>query len=50
MCSLERETGIFFDAKHFEIMVLGGKFDEAEKYLSGFTNMHDNLDSTKIFF
>ncbi|KAL9400379.1 hypothetical protein Peur_009340 [Populus x canadensis] len=48
--ALERETGIFFDAKHFEIMVLGGKFDEAEKYLSGFTNMHDNLDSTKIFF
>ncbi|XP_034916282.1 protein TOPLESS [Populus alba] len=48
--ALERETGIFFDAKHFEIMVLGGKFDEAEKYISGFTDMHENLDSTRIFF
>ncbi|CAK7353788.1 unnamed protein product [Dovyalis caffra] len=48
--ALERETGIFFDAKHFEIMVLQGKLDEAESYISGFTNVHENLDSTRIFF
>lgn len=50
MCSLERESGLFFDMKHFEDMVLAGKLDEAEKYLSGFTQVHENMLSTKTYF
>ncbi|EEF46925.1 topless-related protein 2 [Ricinus communis] len=48
--SLERESGCIFDMKYFEVMVLEGELDEAEKYLSGFIRIHDNLDSTRIFF
>ncbi|KDO36576.1 hypothetical protein CISIN_1g034603mg [Citrus sinensis] len=36
--------------KHFEDMVLAGKLDEAEKYLSGFTQVHENMLSTKTYF
>ncbi|GAY45903.1 hypothetical protein CUMW_092910 [Citrus unshiu] len=48
--SLERESGLLFDMKHFEDMVLAGKLDEAEKYLSGFTQVHENMLSTKTYF
>ncbi|GLU01279.1 hypothetical protein SLE2022_185910 [Rubroshorea leprosula] len=47
---LEKESGVFFNMKHFEELVMGGKWDEAEKYLSGFTKMEDNRHSMKIFF
>jgi len=47
---LERESGLYFDMEHFEDMVLSGKWDEVEKYLSGFTKVEDNAHSTKIFF
>jgi hypothetical protein len=47
---LERESGLYFDMEHFEDMILNGKWDEVEKYLSGFTKVEDNAHSTKIFF
>ncbi|XP_054793941.1 protein TOPLESS-like isoform X1 [Prosopis cineraria] len=47
---LERESGCYFDVKHFEDMVLAGKFDDAETYLSCFTTVDDNRYSTKIYF
>ena len=30
--------------------MLNGGFDEAEEYLYGFTDVHDNMYSTKIIF
>ena len=47
---LEKESGIYFNLKYFEELLLDGKFDEAESYLSGFTKLEDNKHSTKIFF
>ena len=47
---LEQESGLFFNAKYFEELVLGGDWDEVEKYLSGFTKVDDNRYSMKIFF
>jgi len=47
---LERESGLYFDIEHFEDTILKGKWDEAEKYLSGFTKVEDNPNSTKIYF
>ncbi|GMY29240.1 protein TOPLESS-like [Fagus crenata] len=47
---LQRESGFYFDMKYFEDMVLSGKWDETERYLSGFTNFSDNRHSTKIYF
>ncbi|KAJ1413162.1 WD40-repeat-containing domain superfamily [Sesbania bispinosa] len=34
---LERESRLYFDIKYFEEMVLAGKWDDIEYYLSGFT-------------
>ncbi|TKY58121.1 Topless-related protein 1 [Spatholobus suberectus] len=39
-----RESGLYFDLKYFEDMVLEGNWDEAENYLSGFTKHHQNPD------
>ena len=50
MFRLERETGLFFNMRHFEEMVLCGNWCEAEKYLSGFTKLGDDAYSTKIYF
>lgn len=50
MYRLERESGLYFDMNYFEEMVHGGKWDEAERYLSGFTKLDDNKYSTKIYF
>ncbi|MQM23618.1 hypothetical protein Taro_056685 [Colocasia esculenta] len=47
---LEQEFGFFFNMKYFEEMVLGGEWEEVEKYLSGFTKVDDNRYSMKIFF
>ncbi|CAL5358908.1 protein TOPLESS-like isoform X1 [Camellia sinensis] len=47
---LEHETGVFFDMEYFEDMVLFGNWDEAEKYLSGFTRLEDDKYSRKIYF
>ncbi|TKY74752.1 Topless-related protein 1 [Spatholobus suberectus] len=47
---LERESGFYFDMKYFEDMLLTGKWDDAESYLSGFTRVDDNRHSTKIYF
>ncbi|XP_022732514.1 protein TPR3-like isoform X2 [Durio zibethinus] len=46
----ERESGCYFDMEFFEDMVLNAKWDKVEKYLSGFTNVKDNVYSTKIYF
>ncbi|CAL8105676.1 unnamed protein product [Prunus armeniaca] len=35
---------------YFEDTVLSGKWDEAERYLSGFMKFDDNRYSTKIYF
>nr|GLL35209.1 hypothetical protein TSUD_194820 [Ipomoea trifida] len=49
--SLERESRVFFDLKYFEEKVIQGKWDELEKYLSGFVKFDDNnLLSNKLFF
>ncbi|KAL5853179.1 hypothetical protein ACOSQ3_008297 [Xanthoceras sorbifolium] len=47
---LERETGLYFDMKFFEEMVLDGNWEEVERYLSSFTKVDDNRYSTKIYF
>ncbi|KAK8914551.1 Topless-related protein 1 [Platanthera zijinensis] len=47
---LEQESGFFFNMKHFEESVLGGEWEEVERYLSGFTKVDDNRYSMKIFF
>jgi len=44
------ESGLFFDMRYFEDLVLKGKWDEAEKYLLGFTKVKDNDYSIKIYF
>jgi hypothetical protein len=50
MYRLERESGFYFDMKYFEDLVLGGEWDEAERYFSGFTSASDNKHSTKVYF
>nr|XP_043628394.1 topless-related protein 4-like [Erigeron canadensis] len=47
---LEHESGFFFNMRYFEEMVMNGKWDDVEKYLSGFTKVEDNRYSMKIFF
>ncbi|KAG8381732.1 hypothetical protein BUALT_Bualt05G0003200 [Buddleja alternifolia] len=47
---LEQESGYFFDLKYFENLILNGKWEEVEKYLSRFTGVNDNYHSTKIYF
>ncbi|XP_070669772.1 topless-related protein 1 isoform X1 [Malus domestica] len=47
---LEQESGLYFDMKYFEELVLEGKWDEVERYLLGFTKIDDNRYSMKIFF
>nr|GME12792.1 topless-related protein 2 [Ipomoea batatas] len=48
--SLERESRVFFDLWYFEEKVIQGKWDELDKYLSGFVKFDDNLLSNKLFF
>ncbi|KAK8975889.1 hypothetical protein V6N11_057726 [Hibiscus sabdariffa] len=47
---LEQESGCYFDMVFFEDLVLNGKWEMVEKYLSGFTSVSDNKYSTKIYF
>lgn len=47
---LEQESGFFFNMKYFEDQVVGGEWEEVERYLSGFTKVDDNRYSMKIFF
>ncbi|XP_050219850.1 protein TPR3-like [Mercurialis annua] len=47
--TLEHESGIYFNLKYFEEIIQKGNWNEAEKYLSGFTKFNDNMQSTKIF-
>ncbi|KAK8697340.1 hypothetical protein V6N13_113492 [Hibiscus sabdariffa] len=47
---LEQESGFFFNLRYFEDIVINGEWDEAEKYLLGFTKVDDNRYSMKIFF
>ncbi|XP_021275783.1 topless-related protein 1-like isoform X1 [Herrania umbratica] len=47
---LEKESGVFFSMKYFQDLVLGGQFDEAEQYLSGFTKVDSNNFSRKTYF
>ncbi|KAK4600687.1 hypothetical protein RGQ29_010368 [Quercus rubra] len=43
--TLERESGFYIDLKYLEDMVLRGKWDETERYLSGFTHFSRNTIS-----
>ncbi|KAL3746525.1 hypothetical protein ACJRO7_015478 [Eucalyptus globulus] len=47
---LERESGVYFDWDYMEELILEGRWEEAEKYLSGFTQLEDNRFSMKIYF
>ncbi|XP_068484124.1 topless-related protein 1-like isoform X1 [Phaseolus vulgaris] len=47
---LECESGLYFNMKYFEEMLLLGKWNDAESYLSRFTRIDDNMHSTKIYF
>ncbi|KAK7352684.1 hypothetical protein VNO80_18112 [Phaseolus coccineus] len=47
---LECESGLYFNMKYFEEMLLLGKWNDAENYLSRFTRIDDNMHSTKIYF
>ncbi|XP_028106358.1 protein TOPLESS-like isoform X1 [Camellia sinensis] len=46
----ECESGLFFDIKYFEELVVNGDWDEADRYLSCFTKWDDNRHSMKMFF
>ncbi|XP_048332376.2 protein TPR3 isoform X1 [Ziziphus jujuba] len=46
----ERESKCYFNRRYFEEMVLSANWDEAEKYLSDFTQIDDNQHSTKTYF
>ncbi|XP_078442832.1 protein TOPLESS-RELATED PROTEIN 2-like isoform X2 [Wolffia australiana] len=48
--SLERESGCYFNMKHFEELFLAGEFDAVEKYLSGFIKLEECQRSVDIFF
>ncbi|XP_004514730.1 protein TPR3-like [Cicer arietinum] len=48
--TLGRESGLYFDLKYFEDLVLAGKWNDVEKYLSGFTQVEDNSHSINIYF
>lgn len=43
------ECGRRFDMEYFEEMMLSGNWNEAEKYISGFTKIGDNIYSNNIF-
>jgi len=47
---LGHESGLYFDLKYFEDIVLEGKWDETENYLSAFTKVMDNKFSIKMYF
>lgn len=47
---LQKESGLFFSMNYFEDLILDGKWEEVERYLSGFTRVDDNRYSMKIFF
>nr|XP_025888355.1 topless-related protein 1-like isoform X15 [Solanum lycopersicum] len=47
---LGQESELFFDMGHIEALVLGGKWDEIENYLSGFTGVTESRYSKKMFF
>ncbi|WOL13548.1 protein TPR3 isoform X2 [Canna indica] len=47
---LEEESAIYFNTRYFEELILEGKMEEGEKYLSGFTKMDDNRYTMKIVF
>ncbi|KAM7462183.1 hypothetical protein LguiA_030304 [Lonicera macranthoides] len=47
---LEEETSIFFNMMNFENLVIGGNWDEAERYLLGFIGIHNDKISIKIYF
>mmetsp|Transcript_2085 Transcript_2085/g.13451 ORF Transcript_2085/g.13451 Transcript_2085/m.13451 type:complete len:1075 (-) Transcript_2085:750-3974(-) len=47
---LEQESGFRFNMQHFEDLVNQGKWDDVERYLSGFTTLEDNRYSMKIYF
>ncbi|KAF2576973.1 hypothetical protein F2Q68_00000249 [Brassica cretica] len=47
---LESESACYFNMRYFEELVAQGKWDEMEKYLSGFTKIEDNKQSMNIFF
>jgi hypothetical protein len=48
--ALEQSSGIYFDTKHFEELVIAGSWEPAEKYLLGFTGWEANGSSLKMFF
>ncbi|KAK7831294.1 topless-related protein 1 [Quercus suber] len=48
--SLERESGFYINMSHFEDLVHNGAFDQAEEYVDGFTDVHENSFSTKIYY
>lgn len=50
MHRLDRESRFYFDMKFFEDMILDGKWEDVEQYLSSFTKVDDNRYSTKIYF
>ncbi|KAI9107039.1 hypothetical protein K1719_022567 [Acacia pycnantha] len=48
--TLEQESALFFNFNYFEEQALNGNWDEAERYLQGFTRFDENEFSTKIYF
>lgn len=49
-CRLEQESKLFFNLKYFEELIMEGKWEEVERYLSAFTKVDDNRFSMKVFF
>ncbi|KAK3211709.1 hypothetical protein Dsin_016415 [Dipteronia sinensis] len=47
---MEKETKLFFDLDYFARPVIDAHLEEAEKYLSSFTEVNDNMFSARIYF
>lgn len=47
---LECESGCFFNLSYFNELIMNGKWNKVEKYLSCFTKISDNNLSELIFY
>jgi hypothetical protein len=41
---------VYFHQQYFKRLILQGQWDDAEKYLSGFTSVMENKSSMEIYF
>eukprot|EP00698_Gefionella_okellyi_P001970 TRINITY_DN11862_c0_g1_i1.p1 TRINITY_DN11862_c0_g1~~TRINITY_DN11862_c0_g1_i1.p1 ORF type:complete len:735 (+),score=187.13 TRINITY_DN11862_c0_g1_i1:157-2361(+) len=47
---VEKQFKLFFDVEYLRSLIINGSLQDAENYLSAFSNMQDNKHTTKVFF